>query len=129
MRQEHNWIRRSCRKLPHLLGKHSSIEDSLVDDSIVAEIPALALCMKELVGIVDLANKLFASYYKLEPAETNINVTVNEDNSGALVLSNTLPPEYTPRSKFYHIETIWFREQIVLRGIKILKVDTHSLVI
>ena len=45
-------------------------------------------------------------------------------------MTNTLPPapEYTPRSKFYHIhiETIWSREQIVLRGIKIVKVDTHE---
>ncbi len=94
-----------------------------------AEISALAHCMKELVGIMDLA-KFFACYYKLEPVKTKINVTVHKDNSGALVLANALPPEYTPRSKFYHIETIWFREQIVLRGIKILKsIRTKSLVI
>ena len=31
---------------------------------------------------------------------------------------------YTPRSKHYHIKTVWFREEIVKRGIKLLKIDT-----
>lgn len=51
-----------------------------------------------------------------------------ENESGAIVLANTLPLEYTPRSKFYHyyIETIWFREQVFHRGIKVVDVDTHE---
>jgi len=79
--------------------------------------------MKELVGVMDLA-KVFAEYYDLGPIESNMNVTIHEDNSGALVLANTIPPEFTPRSKFYHLETIWFREQINLRGIKVVKIET-----
>ena len=31
---------------------------------------------------------------------------------------------FTPRSKYYAIKTIWFREEIVKRGIKLLKIDT-----
>ncbi len=51
-------------------------------------------------------------------------VSIHEDNSGALVLAETLPPQFTPRSKHYTIKTIWFREQIVQRKIKLLKIDT-----
>jgi hypothetical protein len=39
-------------------------------------------------------------------------------------LAETLPPQFTPRSKHYAIKTIWFREQIVQRKIKLLKIDT-----
>ena len=68
--------------------------------------------------------KLFYEYYGLEEVKTKVNITIHEDNSGALVLANTIPPEYTSRSKFYHIETIWFREQIVTRGIEVVKIET-----
>ena len=53
-------------------------------------------------------------------------VSIHEDNAGALVLAETLPPQFTPRSKHYAIKTIWFREQIVLRGIKLFKIDTSE---
>eukprot|EP00804_Cyclotella_cryptica_P007048 CCRYP_019910-RA/>CCRYP_019910-RA protein AED:0.20 eAED:0.20 QI:0/-1/0/1/-1/0/1/0/80 len=53
-----------------------------------------------------------------------MNVSIHEDNAGALVLAETLPPQFTPRSKHYAIKTIWFREQIVLRGIRLFKIDT-----
>ncbi len=103
----------------------STLQSKTALSTTEAEISALAHCMKELIGIMDLA-KFFADYYELEPVETKINVTVHEDNSAALILANTIPPECTPRSKFYHIETIWFREQIVLRGIEVVKIDTHE---
>ena len=51
-------------------------------------------------------------------------VSVHEDNAGALILAQKLPPEYTPRSKHYHTKTIWFREECVKRGIKLLKIET-----
>ena len=50
-------------------------------------------------------------------------VSVHEDNAGALVLAQKLPPEYTLRSKHYHTKTIWFREECVKRGIKLLKIE------
>ena len=103
----------------------STLQSKTALSTMEAEISALAHCMKELVGIMDLA-KLFANYYGLEPVETKMNVTLHEDNAGALILANTLPPEYTPRSKFYHIETIWFREQINLRGINVVAVPTKE---
>ena len=43
---------------------------------------------------------------------TSMHVCIHEDNVGASILADTLPPQYTPRSKHYHIKTIWFRELI-----------------
>ena len=41
-----------------------------------------------------------------------MNVPIHEDNAGALVLTRTLPPRFTPRSKFYAAKMIWFWEEI-----------------
>ena len=49
---------------------------------------------------------------------------IHEDNAGALILADTLPPQYTPRSKHYHIKTIWFRELIKKLKIKLVKIET-----
>ena len=56
--------------------------------------------------------------------KTTMNVSIHEDNSGALVLAKTLPPQFTPRSKYYAIKTIWFREEIFKHGIQLHKIDT-----
>jgi hypothetical protein len=53
-----------------------------------------------------------------------MNVSIHEVNAGELVLVETLPPQLTSRSKHCTIKTIWFREQIVQRKIKLLKSDT-----
>ena len=47
-----------------------------------------------------------------------MNVSICEDNTGALVLAETLPPQFTPRSKHYATNTVWFHEEIRKRGIK-----------
>jgi hypothetical protein len=39
-------------------------------------------------------------------------------------LADTLPPQYTPRSKHNHIKTIWFRELIKKLKIKLVKIET-----
>jgi len=43
--------------------------------------------------------------------------------AGAMILAQIIPPEYTPHSKHYAnaIKTNWFREQIVKRGIELMK--------
>ena len=53
-----------------------------------------------------------------------INVPMHEDNAGALMLAETLPPQSTPHSKHYETKTIWFREDIFKRGIKLVNIDT-----
>lgn len=44
----------------------------------------------------------FTEYFDLKPAVTTMNVSVHEDNASALILAKTIPPEHTPRSKFFH---------------------------
>ncbi|EJK57482.1 hypothetical protein THAOC_22468 [Thalassiosira oceanica] len=75
--------------------------------------------------IIDMTMELLSAFgMKLD--STTMKVSIHEDNAGALVLGKTLPPGFTPRSKHYAIKTIWFREQIVKRGIKLLKIDTKE---
>ena len=87
-----------------------------------AEIIALAACMRELIPIMDLVKEL-AGAVGIPAGNVNIRVSVHKDNLGALVLAKTLPPQFTPRSKYYTAKTIWFREEIHKRRIKLLKID------
>ncbi len=89
-----------------------------------AEINALAHSCKELFPIVDLVSEL-GKVVGL-PAEdlTTMHVSIHEDNAGSLVLSDMLPPQFTPQSKWYALKTVWFCEEIHKRGIKLLKIET-----
>jgi len=49
-----------------------------------------------------------------------MNVFIHEDNLGAFVLVKTLPPQFTPQSKYYAIKMIWFREEIFKRDVQML---------
>ena len=42
---------------------------------------------------------------------TFMHASVHEDNSGALVLAQTLPPQFTSRSKSYVNKIMWFWEE------------------
>ena len=53
-----------------------------------------------------------------------MNVSIHEYNLGALVLAKTLPPQFTTQSKYYAINTIWFREVIFKRDVQLHKINT-----
>ena len=55
-----------------------------------------------------------------------MHIKMHEDNAGALILLTTPSPQYTHRSKHYAIKTNWFREQIIARNIKVVKIDTKE---
>ena len=101
----------------------SKLQTETALSTMEAEIIALAACCRELFPIIDMVEALTTSVH-LPIGETTMNLSVHEDNSGALVLAKTLPPQFTPRSKYYASKTIWFREEIHKRGIKLLKIDT-----
>ena len=90
-----------------------------------AEILALAHACQELFPIIDLAEFL-GSIVGLPSEPTSMQVSIHEDNAGALILADMIPPQFTPRSKTYHVKTIWFREEIKRRGIKLLKIETSE---
>ena len=72
-----------------------------------AEVIALAACMRDLIPIIGMVRDL-AQAVGLQSGDVNMNVSVHEDNLGALVLAETLPPQFTPRSRYYATKTIWF---------------------
>ncbi len=77
-----------------------------------AKIIALSACCRDLFPIIDMVESVTSSV-KLPIGETTMKLSVHEDNSGALVLAKTLPPQFTPRSKYYAIKTIWFARKFI----------------
>jgi hypothetical protein len=67
---------------------------------------------------------LLAEATNLPIGNTTMNVSIYEDNLGVLVLAKTLPPQFTPRRKYYAIKTIWFCEEIFKRDIQLNKINT-----
>jgi hypothetical protein len=60
-----------------------------------ANIIALSACCRELFPIIDMVCSL-AEATNLPIGNTTMNVSIHEDNSGALVMAKTLPPHFTP---------------------------------
>ncbi len=93
--------------------------------TIEAEVIAFGACMRELIPIMDMV-QLLAVAVGIPAGDVNMRVSVHEDNLGALVLAETLLPQFTPHSKYYATKTIWFCEEINRRGIKLLKIETSE---
>ncbi len=89
------------------------------------EVIALGACMRELIMIMDMVQSL-AVVVGIPAGDVNMRVSVHEDNSGALVLAETLPPQSTPHSKYFATKTIWFCEDINKCGIKLMKIRLLS---
>ncbi len=76
------------------------------------EINALSACCRELFPIINMVRSL-AEATNLPIGNTTMNVSIHEDNSGALVLA-------------YAIKKIWFHEEIFKRDIQLNKIDTYK---
>ncbi len=72
-----------------------------------AKIIALSECCRELFHIIDIVGSL-AVATNLSIVNITMNVSINEDNLGALVLAKTMPPQFTPQNKYYAIKIIRF---------------------
>ncbi len=96
----------------------SKLQTQTALSTMEAEVIALGACMKELILIMNMV-KLLAIAVGIPAGDVNMRVSVHEDNLGALVLAETLPPQFTPRSKYYATKTIWFHEEINRRGINL----------
>ena len=104
----------------------SKLQTETALSTMEAEVVAMASCCRELFPVIDLTCELGMAA-GIPPNDTaQMHVTPHEDNIGALTLAETLPPQFTPRSKHYAIKTVWFHEQIIKRGIKLLKIDTKD---
>jgi hypothetical protein len=101
----------------------SKLQTETMLSTMEAEIVAILHCTRELIPIMQMVEFLGPAV-GLPVDCTSMHVCIHEDNAGALILADTLPPQYTPRSKYYHIMTIWFRELIKKLKIKLVKVET-----
>ena len=102
----------------------SKLQTETALSTMEAEIIALAHCCCELFCVMDIVAEI-DEVVSLETEElVSMHISIHEDNAGALVLAKTIPPEFTPRSKYYTIKTVWFQEEIQKRAIKLLKIDT-----
>ena len=89
-----------------------------------AETVAFVTCCRELLPILDIVAQIGKAVGMQPNEKSKFHIRIHEDNAGALTLMTTKPPQFTPRSKHYAIKTNWFREQILKRGIEVLKIDT-----
>ena len=85
----------------------SKLQTETALSTMEAEVVALAHSCRELFPIMDMVSSIGPAV-GLDVGETSMHVSIQEDNAGALVLAETLPPQYTPRSKHYAIKTVWF---------------------
>jgi hypothetical protein len=84
---------------------------------------ALSACCRELFPIIDMVCSL-AEATNLPIGNSAMNVSIHEDNSGALVLAKTLPPQFTLQREYYAIKTIWCCEENFKRDIQLNKIAT-----
>ena len=102
----------------------SKLQTETALSTMEAEIIALAHSCRELFPVMDLVQEMGSVVGLPTEDLTTMHVSIHEDNAGALVLAETIPPAFTPRSKYYAIKTVWFREEIQKRKIKLLKIET-----
>jgi hypothetical protein len=98
-------------------------KSQLQTETALSKIIALLACCRDLFPIIDMVESVTCQV-NLPIGETTMKLSVHEDNSGALVLAKALPPQFTPRSKYYAIKTIWFCEEIHKHCVQLLKINT-----
>ena len=102
----------------------SRLQESTALSTMEAEVTALAHSCRELFPIMDLVTEVGGIVGLSTEDLTSMHVCLHEDNAGALALAQAKPPQFTPRSKYYAIKTIWWREECQRRGISIRKIET-----
>ncbi len=79
--------------------RNSQLQTETALSTMEAEIIALLACCRNLLSIINMVESVTSSV-KLSIGETTMKLSVHEDNSGALVLAKTLPPQFTPQRQF-----------------------------
>jgi hypothetical protein len=101
----------------------SKLQTEMALSTMEAKIIARSACCRELFPIMDMVSSVTKSV-KPPIGKTTMNVSIHKDNLGALVLVKTLPPLFTPQSKYYAIKTIWFCDKIFKRDVQLHKINT-----
>ncbi len=85
------------------------------------EIIALAQCCCDLFPVMDIVSEVGNVVGLVTKDMVSMHALVHKDNDGSSVLAETIPPQFTPRSKYCAIKMVWFREEIKRCGVKLLK--------
>ena len=90
------------------------------------EINTLSCCCRELFPLMNMVGEVRKTVGMATKDMTSMYVSMHEDNAGALILAKTLPPKCTHWSKYYATKTVWFREEMSKRKVKLLKIETKE---
>ena len=101
----------------------STLLQSICLSTMMAEYYTLSLALREVLPLRDLIGAITKGLNLSDDLMTTFQVTIWEDNMGALTLANLDPGQNTPRSKFYDSKAHWFRSYLNER-MNVLKIDT-----
>ena len=73
--------------------------------------------------IMDMTN-ILGEAVGLVVGDNKMNVSIHEDNYGAFILTETLPPRFNPWSKHCDSKTIWFCKDIHKHGVNLKMIAT-----
>jgi hypothetical protein len=104
----------------------SKLQRETALSTIEAEVNSLAHCCREFFPVMHMVGEIGSVVGLPTKDMSSMRVSVHEDNSGALILAETIPPQFTPRSKYYCTKTVWFREEIMKRQVSLKKIDTKE---
>ena len=82
--------------------------------------------MWEILPFRILLTEVNTSVSLSEQKTTEIRYHILEDNAGALSLVNLELGRTIPGSKYVAVKYHWFRSQLILGGIEVVKVDTYN---
>ena len=88
----------------------SKLQTETTLSTMEAEAIAMAHSRREFFPIVDMAKNLSGAVGLLI-GDITMNVSIQEDNSDAFVLVDTLPNQFIPCRNYYASETILFRKK------------------
>jgi hypothetical protein len=108
----------------------SKLQTEMATSTMEAEIIALGSCCRKLLPIIALVDKIGIAVRIMKHDDNNsssstMHVTIHKDNSGALILATTPPPQFTPCSKHYTVKTNWSREKIIEKKINVAPIETR----
>ena len=94
--------------------------------TMMAEYYALSSAMREVLPLRALIQAVARGLGIPEETITTFQVTVWEDNEGALTLANLDPGQHTPRSKFYDVKVHWFRSHLRPNNVVVRRIPTRD---
>jgi hypothetical protein len=107
----------------------SKLQTETATSTLEAEIIALGSCCCRLLPIIGLIDEIGVAVGIKDPDDNNatsstMHITIHKDNSGALILATTSPPQFTLQSKHNAIKTIWFCKKNIEYKIKVAPIET-----